>query len=159
MNSEYSIAWITVLFKLFFFFFLSFPLVKGEFLPLKRGKRRCGDEGGRCTVQCGVRNERLHHKVRCWVLLAARWMQETLLCRYFVTCYSVTAPEWLGMSNLAWSPAVVILLSQCSLWRNLSGQRLQWLWPLGMEGGGSHRACCGDSECLWETGYLNHGVI
>lgn len=94
-----------------------------------------------CSVRCEVHNERLHHKVRCWLLLATRWIQETLLCRYFVTCYSVTPPEWLGMSNLAWSPGIVILLSQGSLWRNLLGQRLQQLWLLEMEGDGSHRVC------------------
>lgn len=61
--------------------------------PLKRGKGGVGMREGPAVLQCSVHNERLHHKVRCWVLLATRWIQETLLCRYFVTCYSVTPPE------------------------------------------------------------------
>lgn len=135
---------------LFFKFFKEVFLLQREtFSSFKGGKRRCGS----CPVWCRVHNERLHLKARCWVLLASRWMQETLLCRYCVTCSSVTPPEWLGMSNLAWSPGIVILLFQGSLWRNLLGQWLQWLWPLGVEGDGSPRACCGVSgACLWETG-------
>lgn len=84
-----------------------------------------------------LHNERLHHRVGCWVLLATRWVQETLLCRYFVTCYSVTPPEWLGMSNLAWS------------------QELSSCFPKVPYGGTCQDSGCSDSG-LWEWKVMAH---